>query len=443
KVKFSPKLKGAWAKDVPVYINNRMLPQLGIAPQRIIRINLAIEDSRIHPNFVPRGNVEVYNWLREYFPNDRKIYKARSDQLWAMYRNAEARHGKKPGETPQWRVKKLLWKVEIWLRDGDRIEGGLTWKDGQFIFRRQDTGEKTEKQFNPYRIEQDLKRLNPKAPEQIKRGIVDSAGEYLKTIPGRDELLKLASEIMAEARERSDNTLARKASWYKEQVLWKGRIIFAMKTAFQNDGYMRKYIINVLAKDARERGENLSLKILWRILGRCRPAHLVAALRGIKEEAHVTALKELMAAKDNYAQRLQGALGDNRAANLAVIELRDGQRGGKNALVRDKRWVREILKVLGENYPSEHIRGAKCSSSSPITTSVDKGRIAKIYLRFLPYRDFIRIIKEIVSAEELKVRVIKISLNFVNPVSNKLMKSLAKFLEMFKHWLKGAKVKSV
>ncbi|MCK5081674.1 MAG: hypothetical protein KAR31_02090, partial [Candidatus Omnitrophica bacterium] len=61
---------------------------------------------------------------------------------------------------------------------------------------------------------------------------------------------------------------------------------------------------------------------------------------------------------------------------------------------------------------------------------------------FLPYRDFIRIIKESIPVEELKWEVVEVSLNFVPSSMNKLMEYLFHLWKMFKLWCEGLKVQS-
>ncbi|MCK5013122.1 MAG: hypothetical protein KAS66_04835, partial [Candidatus Omnitrophica bacterium] len=84
------------------------------------------------------------------------------------------------------------------------------------------------------------------------------------------------------------------------------------------------------------------------------------------------------------------------------------------------------------------------SVSSPVTTFMGEWwRMTKIAHCFLPYKDFIRIIKEIVPVVELSVKVVKVFLHFVGSTANKLMKCLSELWEMFNRWLKGLKVKSI
>ena len=82
------------------------------------------------------------------------------------------------------------------------------------------------------------------------------------------------------------------------------------------------------------------------------------------------------------------------------------------------------------------------TSSSPVR--IDEWRMTAIEIFISPYKGIVEIIKEIVPVEDLRVEVgVKVSLNFVDSVMNKLMKYLSVLWKMFKHWLKGAKVKSV
>ncbi|MCK5015402.1 MAG: hypothetical protein KAS66_16465, partial [Candidatus Omnitrophica bacterium] len=83
------------------------------------------------------------------------------------------------------------------------------------------------------------------------------------------------------------------------------------------------------------------------------------------------------------------------------------------------------------------------SSSSPVTTPTGRGGMTTIVHCFLPYRDFIRIIKESIPVEELKWEVVEVSLNFVNSTANQLMEYLVNLWKMFNRWLNGLRVRSI